>query len=123
MNKDDLFEVIKGTVKLVSLDQLIQQRTKKLVNFCLTYYTADDLVRFEDRKDHYVNEDYWYSEPTFPAGKKKILAKRYNTLVSEVHEIKKVRQLLIELAFEDYQDSDADSDADFEVDTITIRKT
>ena len=118
MNKDDLFEVLKGTVKLVSLDQLIQQQSQKLENFCLSYYTADDLTRLEGRKHMYSDQhqDYRYSEPTFPAGKKRTLLKRYNTIVSSIHEIKKMRGMLIKLAFEDYEDSDAD----FEVDTITI---
>ena len=129
MNKDDLFEVVKGNIKLISLNDILQQRHQKLADFCLTYYTADELSRLEGRKqlypDNHVNNlsrnsfEYWYSEPAFPAGKKRTLSKRYNTLVSSIHEIKKVRHMLIELAFADYQDSDAD----FVVDTIAIKKT
>jgi|694.fasta_scaffold04519_7 hypothetical protein len=121
MDKNDLFEVLKGTVKLISLDQLIQQRTKKLEDFCMTHYTADDLTRLEGRKQVYEFEysGYWYSEPTFPPGKKKVLIKQYNALVASMRQIKNVRDLLVELAFEDH----SDSDADFTVDTISIRKT
>jgi hypothetical protein len=121
MHKIDLFEVLKGTVKLISLDQLIQQRTKKLEDFCMTHYTADDLVRLEGRKQTYIYEysGYWYSEPTFPAGKKRMLIKQYNALVSRVNEVRQVRDMLIELAFKDFRDADAE----FEVDTITVRKT
>ena len=129
MEKDDLFEVLKGTIKLISLDQLLQQKHQKLADFCLAYYSAEDLLRLEGRKQMYPDNhenslsrnpfDYWYSEPTFPAGKKRTLGKRYNTLVSNIHEIKKVRHMLIELAFPDYQDSESE----FKVDTITVRKT
>jgi hypothetical protein len=48
-----------------------------------------------------------------------VLIKQYNALVASMRQIKNVRDLLVELAFEDH----SDSDADFTVDTISIRKT
>jgi hypothetical protein len=121
MNKDELFEVMKGNIRLISLNDIIQHRMNKLENFCMTHYTEDDIKRFEQRKQNYILEhaDYWYDEPKFPPGNKRVLSKKYNTLLSSVRNAQQLRNNIIELAFEDYQDS-----GDYyEVDNIIVRKT
>ena len=121
MEPDDLFGVIKGTVKTVSIHDEIQRRSQDLIHFCLQHYTQADLDRVQNLKQHYPEAlvDQIYREPTFKPGAIRRNSQRYELLVKRLRAMHKIKSRLIELAFEDYQDDDCDY---FAIDAITIRK-
>ena len=123
MEPDDLFGVIKGTVKTVSIHDEIQRRSQDLIHFCLQHYTQEDLDRVQRLKQHYPEEcvDEIYFEPTFKPGAIRRNSQRYELLAKRLRAMHKIKSRLIELAFEDY-DSEEYSKDHFEIDAITIRK-
>ena len=128
MEPDDLFGVIKGTVKTVSIHDEIQQRSQDLIQFCLQHYTQADLDRVQSLKQHYPEAlvealvDEIYFEPTFKPGAIRRNSQRYELLAKRLRAMHKIKSRLIELAFEDHDDEDEEHLKHFAIDAITIRK-
>lgn len=123
MDKQDIFEALKGNVKTVNLTQLLEKKQQAFIDWVTPYYTAEDLVRLNKRKMMYggISSDFddVYLEPTWPKGKVRVLSKQYQHKKHAIYKLKAAQKVIITLAFPDY---DEDWDSEYSVDKIVVRK-
>ena len=122
MNKEDLFETIKGNIKSANLSSIIEDRKQKFINWIEPYYLDEDLDRLNARKVMYSNFDFLgiYSEPNWPKGKVRVLSKQFQKWQSEISKLQSTQTKIIKLVFPEYDDDDYD--CEYAVDVITVRK-
>lgn len=120
MNKEDLFEIIKGNVKSINLSKIIAQKEQKFISWITPYYTGHDLTCLQSRQQIHNRFEFVYSEPEWPKGKVRNLTKQYRRKVDQINELKSIQSRIISLAFAEYDDEE--DEATYEVANIVVKR-
>lgn len=122
MNKDDMFEAIKGNVKLLDLDALIKQHSQEFINWVTPYYNAEELVYVNKRRESgFCQDSEWEHchRPEWKAGQKRKMNDLYDRKQGKIRRLVKLKEELFDLAYPNWL---GDSNNTYSIDTIIVKK-
>lgn len=98
MKDQEVFEVLKGNVKVLNLTDEIEQQKKKIHDLTWPYLTEKQQQWYGD---HFI-------EPDWPAGQKRVLANKYKNMTEKLWGLQRFKNQIISKVFEDYDEDDED---------------
>jgi hypothetical protein len=115
MNNDDLADILRGDIKFVDIEAVIDEYLDKLRTLVEPY--VDEKRKLHLAQLYLDSKEIWTSEPDWPKGKIKTNRQKFNYLREELWRWKRLKNDLTALAFPDYQDDEFD----YRIQSIAIR--
>ena len=115
MNPEYTFEALKGNIKIVNIEELIETQKQQLCAWTDPYYT-------QDRRDWSMigwGDNYFlHVEPEWPEGQKRSLKSKWQKHRDRIYKLQDIKKNLIELAFPKWQDDPAE----FSLDPVVVKR-
>ena len=118
MKDSDLFEVLKGNLKSIDLQDFITKYEQSFIDWITPHYiTNKDKQRLAyARGITQANLPvFHYPEPTWPAGQKRTMHGRYLSKLEKIRHLHGIRSSLCSIAFPKDDEYDVDFEITFEV--------
>jgi len=106
MDKQDTFEVLKGNIKSINLNDLIKQHKDAFVDWTTSYYIEENKARvLRSLNQTYVKFTKYNAtaseEPTWKAGQKRKMSKIWKNKQHTIRRLCEIQRELLDLAWGD----------------------
>lgn len=124
MEKEDMFEALKGNVKTLNLTDLIRERRQKFIDWVMPYYSQEEKEMLMKRSSNewLMHDNCIYFEPEWKAGQKRRMHELWQQKQKSISRLEWLQKDLFDLAYPDWEEDEALTHS-YQVDTITVKRT
>lgn len=125
LKEQDLFEVIKGNINTIDLNEILNQRRQRLVTWKKTWMNKKDFERakaYADRNNETLDCAIEHCSAEYPMGKKRDYKEMEDRLNKSIWEIVRIIDFVREQAFSEDFVNEEDHLYEYQVEKIVVKR-